>query len=105
MTDLKTSPSAIHCHRLDKSFGMVKALDGFELGSRSRSTGEITYVELYAPLAVPGGLQQGLFLSVPLLAQEEEVVRELAELRSRLGEPGVFERAAARVLEELGSAK
>ena len=59
------------------------AIDGEALRSRLQRSGEATYLELYAPLDVPGGLQQGLFLSVPLLAQEEEVSGELADLRRR----------------------
>ena len=61
------------------------ALEGYDLDSRTRQTGALVYQELYAPLEAPGlGLgQQGLFLSVPLLEQEEEVGRELAALRRR----------------------
>ena len=58
---------------------------GYEIGIRTQQHEDASYLELYAPLDVPGiGLsQQGLFLSVPLLEQEEGVLRELAALRRR----------------------
>ncbi len=52
------------------------ALAGSKMGFR-QYRGEVDYFELYAPL-VPG-----LFLSVPLLEQEEGVKRELEALRRR----------------------
>lgn len=51
------------------------ALLGHDVGSRVRTSDKVTYLELYTPLQAFGS--QGLFLSVPLLAQEEEVEREL----------------------------
>ena len=61
------------------------ALEGYDQASRTRQSDGLEYLELYAPLDAPGlGLgQQGLFLSVPLLEQEEGVARELAALRRR----------------------
>ena len=58
---------------------------GYEIGIRSQRHRDNSYLELYAPLDVPGITlsQQGLFLSVPLLEQEEGVARELAALRRR----------------------
>jgi signal transduction histidine kinase len=60
------------------------ALLGYGLDSRSNRVGETTYLEMYAPLRVPGGGPSGderLFLSIPLLAQQEEGARQLAQLR------------------------
>ncbi len=60
------------------------ALLGYGLDSRSNRVGETTYLEMYAPLRVPGGGTAGderLFLSIPLLAQQEEGARQLAQLR------------------------
>lgn len=56
---------------------------GMEL--RRQQTGELTYLEVYAPLDVPGVVssQQELFLSVPLLEQEEEAEQRLSALRRR----------------------
>lgn len=59
---------------------------GYEIGERRAVKNEETsYLELYAPLDVPGlGLaEQGLFLSVPLLEQDKDVDRELATFRRR----------------------
>lgn len=58
------------------------ALLGHKVGRRTQHTGELDYGEVYAPLSI-GGSGQGLFLSVPLLEQEEGVARELATLRRR----------------------
>jgi signal transduction histidine kinase len=60
------------------------ALLGYGLDSRSNRVGETNYLEMYAPLRVPGGGPSGderLFLSIPLLAQQEEGARQLAQLR------------------------
>ncbi|HEY2289899.1 MAG TPA: ATP-binding protein [Thermoanaerobaculia bacterium] len=60
------------------------ALLGYGLDSRSNRVGDATYLEMYAPLRVPGGGTAGderLFLSIPLLAQQEEGARQLAQLR------------------------
>lgn len=61
------------------------ALLHYELGTRTQEASENPYLELYAPLDVPGLAfsQRGLFLSVPLIEQEEEVIRELASSRRR----------------------
>lgn len=58
---------------------------GYDTGFRTQSTGDLAYLEVYAPLDVPGiaSSQQGLFLSVPLLEREEEVARDLAAMRRR----------------------
>ena len=60
------------------------SLLGYGLTSRTNRVGDTAYLEIYAPLRVPGGLGGGesrLFLSMPLLAQQEEASRELAHLR------------------------
>jgi two-component system nitrogen regulation sensor histidine kinase NtrY len=61
-------------------------LRGYDLASRTHETGGIEYVELYAPLRIPGApvAQERIFLSLPLLAQQEEVARELESLRRRV---------------------
>ncbi len=58
------------------------ALAGSKMGFRQHR-GEVDYLELYAPLELKGKIIPGLFLSVPLLEQEEEVRRELEVLRRR----------------------
>ncbi|HEX6200223.1 MAG TPA: ATP-binding protein, partial [Thermoanaerobaculia bacterium] len=60
-------------------------LRGYDLSSRTNVARGIEYLELYAPLRIPGGPaeQERLFLSLPLLAQQEEVARELGSLRRR----------------------
>ncbi|MEM7584926.1 MAG: ATP-binding protein [Acidobacteriota bacterium] len=60
------------------------ALNGYQMGFRQHR-GEVGYLELYAPLELGTGgrASQRLFLSVPLLEQEEEVARELEALRRR----------------------
>jgi PAS domain S-box-containing protein len=58
---------------------------GHDLAWRTSSAGGSDYLELYAPLRIPGA-EEGrtrLFLSLPLLAQQQELQRELAELRRR----------------------
>ena len=59
------------------------ALLGYGLSSRLNRVGETTYLEMYAPLRVPGSApgSERLFLSVPLLAQQEEGARQLGQLR------------------------
>lgn len=61
------------------------ALGGESEASRTARTGSAEYVELYAPLAVPGfdSRQTRLFLSMPLLAQQEEATVETALIRRR----------------------
>ncbi|MEO8277255.1 MAG: ATP-binding protein [Thermoanaerobaculia bacterium] len=61
------------------------ALAGENDASRTARTGSAEYLELYAPLAVPGfdSRQTRLFLSMPLLAQQEEATAETALIRRR----------------------
>jgi hypothetical protein len=59
---------------------------GYGLSSRTNrvgNAGDIAYLEIYAPLRVPGAPvgEERLFLSIPLLAQQEEAARELSHLR------------------------
>jgi len=59
------------------------SLLGYGLSSRTNRVGDAAYLEIYAPLRLPGVAagEDRLFLSMPLLAQQEEVSRELARLR------------------------
>ncbi|MCB1054356.1 MAG: hypothetical protein KDD11_02450, partial [Acidobacteria bacterium] len=59
------------------------ALGGFNLSSRNHRVAGTPYVELYAPLREPGVSPGGerLFLSMPLLAQQELAAEQLADLR------------------------
>jgi signal transduction histidine kinase len=61
-------------------------LQRYDLASRTNVAPGIEYLELYAPFRISGGPleQERLFLSLPLLAQQEEVARELASLRRRV---------------------
>lgn len=61
-------------------------LEGYDEAARTTRTRGISYLELYAPLPIPGpGVgQKRFFLSLPLLTQQEEVARELALLRRRV---------------------
>ncbi len=53
-----------------------------DLAARTNRVGEISYLELYAPLRLGGeDVLPSIFFSMPLLAQQEEVARELATLR------------------------
>ncbi|MEE8277165.1 MAG: ATP-binding protein, partial [Thermoanaerobaculia bacterium] len=58
---------------------------GHSISSRVNEAGGVDYLELYAPLKVPGvpGNQARLFLSTPLSAQQKEVSAEVAELRRK----------------------
>ena len=60
-------------------------LRSHERASRRNRVGGADYLELYGPLEVPGvALDRArLFVSVPLLAQQEEVAGEIAALRRR----------------------
>lgn len=60
-------------------------LGGHELVSRDSRAGGVTYLELFAPLRVPGvPLERGrLVLAMPQLAQQEELAAELFRLRRR----------------------
>jgi signal transduction histidine kinase len=59
------------------------ALLGFGLSARTNRVGATDYLEIYAPLRLPGAPaeEERLFLSMPLLAQQEESARELTHLR------------------------
>ncbi|HEX5715531.1 MAG TPA: ATP-binding protein [Thermoanaerobaculia bacterium] len=59
------------------------ALLGFALSARTNRVGDTDYLEVYAPLRLPGMPieEERLFLSMPLLAQQEEAAEELAHLR------------------------
>ena len=60
------------------------ALEGYGRSGRTNQIGGARYLEIYAPLKVPGvGAQANLFLSMPLLAQQEEVAQEVASLRGK----------------------
>jgi signal transduction histidine kinase len=61
------------------------ALLGYDLSSRTNHAGGTEYLELYAPLRLAGraSADERLFLSIPLLAQQEESAAELAHLRRR----------------------
>lgn len=56
---------------------------GHEMSSRVNRAGDVEYLELYGPLTVPGvPLEQSrLFLSIPLLAQQEETEAEITAIR------------------------
>jgi len=62
------------------------ALAGEDLVKRTNRVGNTTYLELYGPVRftkpVPGG--EPIIVSMPLLAQQEEVARELAALRRQV---------------------
>ncbi len=59
------------------------ALLGDRLSSRTNRIGGANYLEVYAPLRLPGepAGEERLFLSMPLLAQQEETEAVLANLR------------------------
>jgi len=61
------------------------ALLRYERAARTNVTGSTAHLEIYAPLRIPGGPvdQERLFLSIPLLAQQEQVAEELGLLRRR----------------------
>ena len=60
---------------------------GYGLASRTNRVGGTTYLEMYAPLRVPGvemmGQERLFVLSVPLLAQQEEAAQQLWQLRGQ----------------------
>ena len=62
------------------------ALAGDELAARTNRVGETTYLELYGPVRFDQGTLAGtsIIVSMPLLAQEEEMARELAALRRQV---------------------
>ena len=55
-----------------------------EIAFRTNRAGSAEYLELYAPLTVPGMSRESsrLFLSLPMLAQQEETAAQIASLRS-----------------------
>ncbi|MEM6796359.1 MAG: ATP-binding protein, partial [Acidobacteriota bacterium] len=61
------------------------SLLGSDLRFRRQQTGDLTYLEVYTPIDVPGivSSQQNLFLSVPLVEQDEDAARELGLMRRR----------------------
>ncbi|HZI64348.1 MAG TPA: ATP-binding protein, partial [Thermoanaerobaculia bacterium] len=70
------------------------ALLGYGLAARTNRAGEVAYLELYAPVRVPGVPveEEGLALSMPLLAQQAEVAAEISYLRRQalLGTAALF---------------
>ena len=70
------------------------ALLGYGLAARTSRAGGATYLELYGPVRVPGvpAEEEGLALSLPLLAQQAEVTTEIAYLRRQalLGTAALF---------------
>ncbi|MEM8960765.1 MAG: ATP-binding protein, partial [Acidobacteriota bacterium] len=59
------------------------AMRGPDVASRSRRAGDLTYLELYTPIAWPG-VPDGeplFYLSLPRVEQQAEVSRELAAMR------------------------
>ncbi len=58
---------------------------GHEVSMRTNRTGLAEYLELYAPLTVPGISfgQTRLIVSLPMLAQQEETRQQIASLRRR----------------------
>lgn len=60
------------------------SLEGFDLASRSTVAEGVSYLEYYAPVRIPGvSGQERLILSIPLLAQQEELAAEFESLRRR----------------------
>jgi signal transduction histidine kinase/PAS domain-containing protein len=59
------------------------AMLGYGLSARTNRVGNTPYLEIYAPLRPPGASmgEERLFLSMPLLAQQEEAASELGHLR------------------------
>jgi signal transduction histidine kinase len=55
-----------------------------DIALRTNRAGSAEYLELYAPLTVPGMSRETsrLFLSLPMLAQQEETAAQIASLRS-----------------------
>ncbi len=61
-------------------------LRGQRSAARRQQTAGVAYTELYAPLALPGQELEdaAFFLSIPLMAQEARVEREIAGLRAKV---------------------
>ncbi|MEO8503681.1 MAG: ATP-binding protein [Acidobacteriota bacterium] len=74
------------------------ALQGYDVASKTGHTGEVSYLEIYAPLRMPDGnngtrdAAEGLTLSMPLLAQQEETQTAIAYLHRQalLGASALF---------------
>src|SRR5262249_6612407 len=75
------------------------ALRGYDVASKTGHSGEVSYLEIYAPLRMPGTGEggaressEGLALSMPLLAQQEETQTAIAYLRRQavLGAAALF---------------
>ncbi len=62
------------------------ALAGSRQAARVNQAGRTNYLELYAPLSIPGqsAADRRLFVSVPLLAQQVETAAEFASLRRKV---------------------
>ncbi len=65
------------------------ALEGYGIAERTSRAVDTPYLELYRPMALPGAAEgeadePRIFLSVPLLAQQEEAAGVLAGLRRRV---------------------
>src|SRR4029079_8877676 len=77
--------SALLPERIPGDIYAQLALLGHDLAWRASSAGGTRYLELYATLHIPGAGegQPRLFLSLPLLAQQQELQGELLELRRR----------------------
>ncbi|MEZ5333198.1 MAG: histidine kinase dimerization/phospho-acceptor domain-containing protein [Thermoanaerobaculia bacterium] len=62
------------------------AVEGHEHAVRRSRVGDLSYRELYAPLSLPGPRPgaSSLVVSVPLLGQDEQVSRELADIRRKV---------------------
>ncbi len=61
------------------------SLLGQQHASRSSRAGNVSYRELYAPLLVPGAsVRSSLLVSVPLVAQQEDVAEELTGIRRKV---------------------
>ena len=61
------------------------AVERENLAARTSQAGMVQYLELYAPLPIPGVVssERRIFVSLPLLAQQEETQRAIAFLRRR----------------------
>jgi len=55
-----------------------------DIATRTNRAGRAEYLEIYAPLTIPGVSRDSsrLFLSLPMLAQQEETAAQIASLRS-----------------------
>jgi len=60
------------------------ALGGDDLAARTNRVGDVTYLELYGPARFSDAAEVPIIVSMPLLAQEEEVAQELSALRRQV---------------------